>query len=463
MMKHLLWLALLPLGAQAADDFARQWPLQLSRPEAGAYRVPLDASVYAAAHWRDLRDVRVVDADGKPVASAVHAAAVPPPAPVRTVELRWFALPVTAAGDDDLSVVVRRDAGGKVLSIRNSVARGGSSGAADPVWLVDLGEDAGKLRALVVDWADATATLDLGYRLEGSDDLRGWQLLDPQVRLVQLRNQGRELRNDTIEVATAMRYLRLVPLQRTGAPALRGLRGEMADTAEAGDWQWQELQAATAGDAKDGYLYQLQGRWPVQRLDVVMPANSTASWTVSSRDPDRMSGGDATSAWRVQAIGWNAWNLSATGQQQRSAPLQLPGAVSDREWRLQAGPEAVSAAAPVLRLGYRPGSVVFLAQGRAPYLLVAGSANVAEAQAALDPMLDALRARNGAQWQPAVASLGAGVQRAGDAAYRPARAPRDWKNVVLWAVLVLGALAVAGFALSLVRSNRGSHGGGGQA
>src|SRR5690606_22515936 len=131
------------------------------------------------------RDVRVIDADGKPVASVVYAAATPLAGPLRTVELQWFALPVSAAtADDDLSVVVQRDTQGKVVSIRNSVARTGAAGAVDPVWLVDLGDDAGKLRALSVDWADAGATLDLGYRVEGSDDLRGWQVLDPQVRLV---------------------------------------------------------------------------------------------------------------------------------------------------------------------------------------------------------------------------------------------------------------------------------------
>jgi len=455
MIKRLLWLALLPMGAQAADDFARQWPLQLSQPDAGAYRVPLDAAVYAAAHWRDLRDVRVLDADGKPVASAVYAAAMPLSAPLRTVELSWFALPVSAAtADDDLSVVVERDGGGKVLSIRNSVARAGEAGSADPVWLVDLDKDAGKLRALQVDWADPSATLDLGYRLEGSDDLRGWQVLDPQVRLVQLNNQGRALRNTTIKVESGLRYLRLVPLQRHGAPALRGLRGEMADMVDAGDWQWQVLQAQSGGNARDGYLYTLKGRLPVQRLDVVMPANSAVSWTVSSRDLDRTGADGQTPHWQTLTQGWNAWNLSEGGQQQRSAPLETSGTVTDREWRLQAEPGSEPAQVPELRLGYRPGSVMFLAQGRAPYLLVAGSANVGQAQAALDPMLDALRARNGQQWQPAAASLGAQAQRAGDAAYQPAQTPRDWKNLVLWAVLVLGALVVAGFALSLIRGNR---------
>src|SRR5690606_18887630 len=150
MIKRLLWLALLPVSAQAADDFARQWPLQLSQADAGAYRVTLDAPVYAAAYWRDLRDVRVIDADGRPVASTVYAADTPVSAPLRSVELQWFALPAAAtSADDDLSVVVERDARGRLLSIRNAIV--GSTGAADPIWLVDLGDDAGRLRALSVD------------------------------------------------------------------------------------------------------------------------------------------------------------------------------------------------------------------------------------------------------------------------------------------------------------------------
>lgn len=459
MIKRLLWLALLPMSAQAADDFARQWPLQLSQSDAGAYRATLDAPVYAAAYWRDLRDVRVLDADGKPVASAVYAAATPVSAPPRTVELQWFALPVAATtADDDLSVVVQRDTAGKLLSIRNSVAAGSTAGAADPVWLVDLGDEAGKLRALHVDWADPGATLDLGYRLEGSDDLRGWQVLDPQVRLVQLNNQGRALRNNTIKVETDLRYLRLVPLQRSGAPALRGLRGELVDAVDSGDWQWLELKAQPGGNAKDGYLYALQGRLPVQRLDVLMPANSAVSWRVSSRDPDRPGADGKNPDWQLLTSGWNTWSLSEAGAQQRSAPLETSGTITDRQWRLQAEPGSIPAEPPLLRLGYRPGSVVFLAQGRAPYLLVAGSANVTDTQAALDPMLDALRARNGKQWQPAVAILGAGAVRAGDAAYQPAKPPRDWKNLLLWAVLVLGALAVAGFAFSLIRGSRDTKG-----
>ena len=452
MIKRLMLLALLPGVAHAADDFARQWPLQLSQPDAGAYRVVLDAQVHAAAHWRDLRDVQVLDADGKPVASVVQAAATPLSPPLRTRELAWFALPAAvAAGNDDLSVVVQRDAAGKLLSIRGASAHVPAAGV-DPAWLLDVGQDAASLRALQVQWADADAVLDLGYRLEGSDDLRNWRVLDPQVRLLQLRNGGHQLRNARIAVAAASRYLRLLPLQAQGAPALAGIRGEFAAATEADDWQWLQLQAS-GGDARQGYVYQLQGRFPVQRVDVDMPANSALTWSLASRDGDidDGAGGDGGPSWRVLASAWNTWNLSEAGSQRRSAALEMSATVEDRQWRLQAEPGAGPASAPLLRLGYRPASVVFLAQGRAPYLLVAGSANAGTTQATLEPMLAALRTANGAHWQPSIARLGPGSVRAGDAAYQRAAAPRDWKNLLLWAVLLAGALAVAGFAASLLR------------
>ncbi len=222
MIKRLWWMALLPLTAQAADDFATQWPLQLAQGDAGAYRVVLDEGVYRAAYWRDLRDVQVIDADGRPMASAVQAAAMPTAGPARQVALDWFALPASAATTAgwDLSVVVQRDAGGNVVSVRNTL---GAAGAAkgDPSWLVDLGRQAGQVQALRVEWEGEPTALDLGYRLEGSEDLRRWQVLDPEVRLVRLRNQGRQLSSDRVALSTTLRYLRLVPLQRDGNADVR--------------------------------------------------------------------------------------------------------------------------------------------------------------------------------------------------------------------------------------------------
>ena len=106
---------------------------------------------------------------------------------------------------------------------------------------------------------------------------------------------------------------------------------------------------------------------------------------------------------------------------------------------------------PMLRLGYRPEVVVFLAQGKAPYALVAGSARARRADAPLPQLVDALRTQRGQDWQPADATLGPMQALAGNAALTPAPVERDWKAWLLWALLVGGALIVAGFAFSLLK------------
>ncbi|MCC7096689.1 MAG: DUF3999 family protein [Thermomonas sp.] len=447
------WLSLalmtLPLAlvAQTLPPYARQWQITLSRDDAGAYRVPLQADVYGAAYWPDLRDVRVIDADGKPVASTVHAAPAPTAAPLRRVPLRWFALPPRAAADGGtLALMVERSTDGTVVAIHDT-----STVQLRPnvalVWLIDRGPAPARLLSLKVEWAETDTPVDVDYRLEGSDDLRDWQTLDPDVHLLQLRNQGQALRRDSAQVDTRLRYLRMVPLQEQGSLAVTGFSGEVTTPAMPERWKWLEI-AGTAGANKD-YHYALKGRYPIQRFEVVMPANSTASWNLASRDSTAIE--TTPTRWQPRAAGVTAWNLNENGNEQRSPPGQLDGRVGDQAWRLQQVSGAALAAAPPLRLGYQTGSVLFLAQGRAPYRLVAGSALASANHADLEPMLAELRTRRGAQWQPSSAALGLGSALAGDAAYTPAPIARDWKSLVLWGVLALGTLLVGGLALSLLR------------
>lgn len=445
-------LALVPVVALASGDFAWQWPLQLSAPAASAYRVPLDAAVYRAAWWPDLRDVRVLDADGQPMPSQVQAAEALP-AQVRQVELAWFLLPASAGAGagDDLSVVVQRSSDGQMLSIRNASPGGRVSAGGGATLLVDLGDHAGRVRALRMDWDAAAGSVDVGYRVDGSNDLRQWAVLDPDARVVALRNAGHELRNDRLPLASRFRYVRLTPLQRVAAPTLRGVRGEIAEDRDASDWQWLDVSAATPADATQrGYRYRVDGRFPIQRLRLALPVNSSARWRVWNRDDADGDAADAT-GWRQVAARWNTWRLHAGNTDESSPPLELPTASSAHAWRLQAIAGS-GTQAPVLQLGYRPGAIVFLAQGRAPYRLVAGRADAAAAADVMQPVLAALRERHGAEWQPPVALLGARTALAGEAAYRPA--PRDWKAWILWAVLALGAATVALFALRLLRAER---------
>jgi len=451
---HLAWLLLWPLAAAAEGDFAWQWPLQLSEPDAGLYEVILTDEVYRAAYWDDLRDVHVLDADGRVVESARY------PAPegaasTETIDLTWFPLPAQTRADADLALAVQRDASGRVISIRETGAS--TTSTADPAWLVDLDQHAGRVRSLSVEWSDPDAQFDLGYRVETSTDLRNWRVLESEVRLVQLHHEQRILRENSFHLGeTQARYLRVMPLQSRGAPALKALRGEVVHYAQSDDWQWLNLSVQAQGE--DGFEYHAPGFFPVQRLDVELPANSSVIWRVSNSDPG--SAGRNVWSWRVQVERWETRNIQMAGQPQRSPPLELRlGGYGKRHWRLQPATGALPPAAPVLRLGWRPDRVVFLAQGRAPYQLVAGNAR-AEEDIAHGVGVSALRGNaitNGTPWQPSEARLGARQVRAGESAYQPPPelpTPRDWKTWILWAVLIVGSGIVAWFALSVLRGAR---------
>jgi len=457
-----LWLwPLILLAAATENEFAWQWPLQLAEPDAGVYQVTLDASVYQAAYWPDWRDIQVVDADNQPVPAAVYLASKPPPqTSSQLVELSWFVLPTRAQSATDLNSMLKRDGDGRVITINDSSTS--AQTISSPAWLIDSGNHSGQLRALIVEWSDPEAVLDVGYRLEASDDLRQWQVLVSEVRLLQLHNDEKQLRNNRIAFNTQQRYLRLVPLRGNGAvPALQRLRAEIVQkTVAQATWHWLEL-SAQADHQPGGFEYRLSGRFPIQRLDVIMPANSTATWQVFSLEEEKSSQPNERGvSWIMRSRQWDTWWINgknATMPVQISAPLDLGQTLTSQQWRLKPVSLAALPQAPTLRLGWQPGSVLFLAQGRAPYTLVAGSANIQTKsnQPALEPILAALRQHNDPHWQPSPASLGKAVLRAGDKAYYIAPELPDREKILLklllWGVLISGVLIVGQFAINLLR------------
>ena len=447
-LKRLCLLVLLPLAAFAGvrDDYARQWPLSLSVADAGAYRVVLDRSVYAQLQTPALKDLVVVNADGAALPASLFDAEQPLARAADAVEVPWFPLPGGNAQSRDIASISEIAADG---SLRRVVMTGdGAPAGPGTDYLLDTSRLGRPVQALQLAWPDGQAPFDRAYRVDASDDLRAWRTVQVEGRLVDLQNNGARVLNDRIEVdGVQAKYLRLSALRRDQpALALSAVRAESVATA-APDWQWEEVAGKRVVD-KQGratFVYEIQGRFPFERADVVLPGNSSNEWVLESRD-----GEDA--AWQPAAGQWMAFQLQGNGS--RSAPQSLQRLNRDHFWRL-ASRTAADDAAPVLRLGYRPEVLVFLAQGQPPYAVLAGSARGTRTDAPLPQLVDALRTQRGQDWQPAIALLGKGeALAAADTALTPAPAERDWKAWLLWAVLIGGALIVAGFASSLLKKPR---------
>ena len=451
-MKRLTWLLLVPMLAiaSAADDYVRQWPLVLQTQDAGAYRVVLDREVYRSATLPSLRDVDVRNATGDAVPAALFSAEQPLARAPTLLGLPWFPLPRgQAAQGRDITLISERDADGRLRRVEARVGEPGSSGAGSPAnaWLVDASQLDARIVALRLDWPAQAAALDVAYRVEGSDDLRDWRTLQPRAQLLDLTRDGQRLLQRRIPMDGQARYLRLSPLQADAMLPLAGVSAELEAPTAAANWQWESLrgQAVVEQGRTTTYVFALEGRFPIARADVALDGNAAGEWTLESRDAE-----DA--AWQQRAGPWVAFQVGAQGGQERSPEQTLAGSVRDRYWRLSS--RAPVSGVPVLRLGYRPEVIVFLAQGQPPFALLAGSARATRADAPLPQLVDAIRARRGGDWQPATASLGAPAVLAGAHALQPAPPVRDWKSWLLWGLLVLGAVVVAGFAASLLRQPR---------
>lgn len=436
---------LLPAALLAAGpaDFAKQWPLQLGNPQAGAFRVVLTPQVYRAAHSPSLRDVAVFNNEGDPVPASLFAAAPAKAGDERLQALAWFPLPAGAAArSTNIAVISERNADGSVRRVETRVAGGDApSSVASNAWLVDASAIRAPIVALELDWA-AVDGLDATYRVEGSDDLQAWRSLQAGAQLLDLSRDGQRLQKRRLPLSGHARYLRLSPVQPDAVLPLASVRAVLPGATAASDWQWLRLQGnAATVEGVDGFEFELAGRFPVSRVDVEMRGDAAGEWTLYSRD-------DTTKAtpWRHRAGPWVDFQVGADGA---SDAQPLDGVVRDRYWRLV--PKTPVSEPPVLALAYRPESIVFIAQGSAPWALAAGSARATRADAPVPQLIDTLRAQRGPDWQPASATPGAEQALSGDAAYRPAPVQRDWKSWLLWGVLLAGVLVVTWFALGLLR------------
>ncbi len=441
-------LALLAATAAAgtAGDYAVQWPLDLSDPDAGAYAVVLDGAVYQRASSPALDDVDVLDAAGAPVPAQLLRAGEGSRGEAPRVALRWFALPGARDRLDGWSMAVERAADGSVLRVQ---AAGGAAASQEQpeAWLVDASHVDGRIDALQLDWDADPAGIDRSYRVEASDDLRDWRQVHPQGRLVDLSRAGDRLLQQRVPVGLAARYLRLLPGPGQGSPRLRAVRAELAPPERRAPLQWRELVGRQVQErGVTVQLFELDGRYPVEVADLQYAGNGTGQWRLYSREH-----GDAP--WTLRAGPWVAYAIGSGEEANRSAPEPLAGLTRDREWKL-VGAER-DASAPRLRLGWRPESLVFIARGTPPYRLVAGSARTVRAGAPVSHSLEAIREARGPGWQPARAVPGGMEPLAGERALRPGATPHDWRGWLLWALLLAGAVLVAGLASSLLRRRDG--------
>jgi len=364
------------LAEPPVSDFAYGLVLEVDG-DGAIYEATLPDDFYRKVTRADLGDVRVYNSHDEPVPIAIRplpASRAPEPAPV---DLPLFPV-YSAAGDrSSAQLHVTTDSGGRVIDV-SGPGPAGNGNAGPSGYVIDasaLERPAGKLR---LRWARPGGQADrqTGFvatvRVQGSDDARHWATLSSQATVADLEYDAHRLEHSLLTLpARRFRYLKLSwPLGRKGV-SLRSVQAlfPRLDVDEAR--RWTRVGGHRVQGQSGVYEFDSGGFFPVDRLEVRFPQYDTL---VDAEIDSRAGPGRP---WLPRFEG-PIYRLRIEGLRVDSPPIALD-ARTDRQWRLRIeGPSgALPAGIPVLRLGWVPQQILFVARGEAPFTLAYGSARAA--------------------------------------------------------------------------------------
>ncbi len=453
-----LWLLATPVAWAAAPDnadaYAARWPITVPAG-ASLVRLPLPAEVLTQLQTPDLRDLRVFNAAGQPVPTALDrsaaSASADEPAPIALPAMPILAdAPTTASGGGDVSLRIEDGPAGRVVRIDSSAAPAASGSAPASVLtgvLVDTRTQPARLRAIELDasWPEARP---FSFDVHTSTDLRHWSPLG-RVTVYRGANgavtapanvvlQGESLKGRYLRVtwdatatpeAVKVQGVRLRPMAAAAPPARIAVplalpEGSAADP-KVLEWR---LPFATPLAALD---IRAEGATALVPVRVLARQQREAPWTPLGS--------------------LVVFNLAQGAQTQHNPPLDL-GQAAWREWRVEADVATPGFSTPPRVTAWlAPAQLVVVASGQGPFTLAAGRADAPAAHLPLASLIPGHEP--GAQAKLPAASLKASTVATHVAAL-PTTAPasqRDMRRWLLWAVLAVGVVALGGMAWVLMR------------
>jgi hypothetical protein len=434
-------------GAASAVDtpgeYAWRWPLAAS--VAPLQRIVLPPAIYDGVAHADLRDLRVFNAAGEVVPYAFVPTPVPAAQPAR-VALPLFPLQVdrASASLDDVSLRVRRSAGGTTIEVA-SPDRRGAAGTRLAGYVVDAAALDAPVSALVVD-AEGDGNIDVRLRIDASDDLASWQVVANTTALVRLVVDGRTLARDRLPLTPRKaRYLRIATIDGMPMPPLAGIAAEIGAPPAEPPIDWRTVDGAPVREATGAtaFVYDTGAAVPATRLTLELPAsNSVLPLAVLARARE-------ADEWRnvAEAV---VYRLDGSSGELRSPAVHLGGSAY-RHWKVVPDPRAGINSAPRLSVGWVPPQIVFAARGDAPFELAYGRRDASAGALPLATLVPQPSARDLVERAPALVPIATPVH--GNAAALEARLPVA--RIALWATLVVAALLLLAFGLRLLRQVQG--------
>ena len=449
-----------------------RWSIALTpQPGAGLSRISVPTDVYLHARSASLADMRLFDSTGKPLAFALTA----PPAQSRTqrdtLAMRIFPVTGKNIGYYELdNVDIRTGNDGRLLSV---TARGGSTPDAAPGLqglILDAGPPAkdSRIGALHFTLPAGTDNYNAQVLLEVSDDLKQWDAI-ATTTLNWLRNSDTQtLANDRIEFAPrAFHYARLS--WQYGDPiTFAGIAAQQVSVTAVASPRATIILKGTAGKSVDERLYATPIAIPADSIGLQLAEGNTSMpvtlgvYRPASEAPrQRLHLGPRARATQAAdfepLLNTTFYRINMDGKERVSGDLAMP-VVQTAQWVLR--PQYHSGTNPninsVLRLGWTPASLVFLASGKGPYQLVFGRNGATPAALPLSQVAPGFTQEE--LLALPVATAARVVALTSDAPIEKTPDGAGLRLAALWAALLLGVAVLGFFAWRLLSQMKAEHG-----
>lgn len=434
--------ALHAADANSPQAYALRLPITLV-PNAPLQRLQLPAQALVHLQSSGYSDVRIFNAQGQPVPMALSRVAS---TPAERGQVKLAAFPILGGESttalDGLQLRIEERQGQRVVQL--STAAGAANAAAQKVLgaLLDARDVKTPVVAMALD-VDLPAGQPITFNLQASKDLKNWRQVADTVLF---KTDAASLGASTIELPAqdlSGHYLRVT---WTGNSQIAGvtLRGATLTTAVAASVVTR-VAAAVATPAlvsPHEFSFNLPFATPVAALRIdPVGSNTLVPLRVLGRN-------DRSQPWTTLAD-TVVYKLTTGGKTQSSAPVELLRAVT-REIKIEADKKTPGfAEAPEVAVLFDPVQLVFLANGADPFTLAVGAADSPSAYLPLPSLMPGYQPGQENKLPLATPeSVGAAIVASGALSdSMPTR------SLVLWGVLIAGALALGAMAWALMKQS----------
>lgn len=448
-MRRLLLISTLLMLTQVSQavsesDFAYGYTLEVDG-DGAIYSLLLPEDVYHGLTRADRGDLRVFNSQGIAVPHHIRHAEQQVRQEQPDTSLPIFPLYTYTAdpqtGEGYHVHVVTNDKGA-IIDI-NYGKPGADAARRISAYLVDDSQLTQAPNALLINWQDNEGDFVLNVQVEGSDDLNHWMPLVTRSTLSNLHYAGHSLIQRRIELPLhKQKYLRL-RWQDAKSLELTSVMAQFPQVYQLQERNWSTFAVTGTDREHHFYYFDTHSVLPADRVNIELPQRNTL--VMGSLE----SAASAQGPWYSRYHGL-LYDLQFEGKRLKT-PDEAMGMTTHRYWRLQINDrEGQLEGEPRLRLGWIPEQLYFIAQGEAPFTLAYGSARVGPMDTSLAQLLSLDKIQHQQQLIKA-AQLGSRIELGNRDNLKPAKPPADWKQIVLWLVLLFAVAALAWMALRLYK------------